>query len=78
MQEDIVGTLRTIGGHDTAICSLCGAPYPVDQLTPIEADLMDGALSEREDVCPECRKSLAQGENPAFPIETEGDSLLLG
>ncbi len=74
MQEDIVGTLHTIGGHDTALCSLCGAPYPSGQMIPIEADPTDGVLSEREDVCPECRKALMQGDNPAFPIEIEGDT----
>jgi hypothetical protein len=70
MQEDVVGTLRTIG-HDTRICSLCGTPFPANRLTPMEASLGDGVRSEREDVCPECTRSLARGENPAAPINLD-------
>lgn len=70
MQEDVVGTLRTLG-QDTAMCSLCGHPYPPEALRPIEADLGDGVLSEREEACPECGRALALGDDPAFPLDDE-------
>jgi hypothetical protein len=70
MQEDVAGTLRTIG-HDTRICSLCGTPYPANRLTPMESALDDGVRSEREDVCPDCARSLASGDNPAAPINLD-------
>jgi hypothetical protein len=44
MQEDIVGTLRTIG-HDAQTCSLCGAPYAAPELTPVDAIPAHGVLS---------------------------------
>ena len=72
MQEDIVGTLHSIG-HATAICSLCGAPYPADQVVPVDADPMDGMRSERAEACPECRRALLEGDDPAFPIEVDGE-----
>jgi len=77
MNEDVAGTLRTIG-HDTLLCSLCGASYPADHLMPVEADPTDGVRSERADICPACRQALAQGDDPAFPLDTEGDSTAEG
>ncbi len=70
MQEDVAGTLHTIG-HDTRICSLCGTPYPANRLAPMEAAVGDGVRSEREDVCPDCARSLAQGDNPATPLNVD-------
>lgn len=70
MLEDVVGTLQA-SGHDVRLCSLCGAAYPADQLTPMEGEPMDGVRSERADICPDCRQALAQGDDPAFPVETE-------
>lgn len=70
MQEDIAGTLRTIG-HDTEICSLCGTPYPANRLMPIEAAVDDGVRSERENVCPDCARSLARGDNPIAPLNLD-------
>jgi len=72
MQEDITGTLRTIG-HDVATCSLCGAPYPIRALTPLEATPQDGVLSERADVCPECAATLARGDDPVVRPESAGE-----
>jgi hypothetical protein len=74
MQEDIVGTLRTLG-HDAETCSLCGQPYPAQALSPIEAELEDGVLSEREEVCPECGRVLDLGDDPTFPLDEERSPL---
>lgn len=72
MQEDIAGTLRTIG-HDVATCSLCGSPYPIQELTSLEATPHDGVLSERADVCPECVAALARGDDPVVRPERVGE-----
>jgi hypothetical protein len=72
MQEDIVGTQRTIT-HDVAPCSLCGSPYPVQVLTPLEATLTDGVLSERADVCPDCAALVARGDDPVVRLEDDSD-----
>ena len=71
MQEDVVGTLKTIG-HNVRTCSLCGAPYPAAQIASIEADPTDGVISEREEVCPECGRALTEGDNPAVPEDDSG------
>lgn len=70
MQEDVTGTLRTLG-HATATCSLCGQPYPPEALNPIEADLEGGILSERGDACPECGRVRDLGDDAAFPLDEE-------
>ena len=72
MQEDIVGTLRTIG-HDAQTCSLCGTPYSADELTPVDAVPTHGARSEHEAICPACRRALAEGDDPALPLDEDGD-----
>lgn len=72
MQEDVAGTLRTLG-HRTATCSLCGSVYPAERLVPVEATSMDGVRSEREDVCPDCRQALAQGDDPALPLDADDE-----
>ena len=64
MEEDVAGTLREIG-HDTAVCSLCGLPYPPAALTPLEIPPAAGVLSAWAAVCPHCRDALARGEDPA-------------
>ena len=64
MEEDVTGTMREIG-HDTAVCSLCGQPYPADAVSPLEVSPEAGVLSERADVCPRCQDALARGEDPA-------------
>jgi hypothetical protein len=64
MEEDVAGTLRVIG-HDTALCSLCGRPYPPAALTPLEIPPETGILSAWADICPHCRDALARGEDPA-------------
>ena len=70
MQEDVAGTLRTIG-YDTDTCSLCGDAYPTDQLISVEADPSDGVVSDREYVCPRCYESLAQGEARVYPADSD-------
>ncbi len=72
MQEDIVGTRHTIT-HDVAPCSLCGSPYPVQLLTPLEATPADGVLSEHADVCPDCAAVVARGDDPVVRLEDDGD-----
>jgi len=72
MQEDIVGTQRTIT-HDIATCSLCESPYPIQALTPLEVTLADGVLSERADVCPACAAVLARGDDPGVRLEADGE-----
>ena len=72
MQEDIVGTLRAIG-HDAETCSLCGGPYSAHELTPVDAVPADGVLSEREAICPACRRALAEGNQPVVPRDEDDD-----
>jgi hypothetical protein len=72
MQEDIVGTLRTIG-HDAETCSLCGLAYAAHELTPVDADPAHGVLSEREAICPACRRALAEGNEPVVPRDEDDD-----
>ena len=72
MQEDIVGTLRAIG-HDAETCSLCGSPYAAHELTPVDAVPADGVLSEREAICPACRRALAEGDEPVIPRDEDED-----
>jgi hypothetical protein len=72
MQEDIVGSLRAIG-HDAATCSLCGAPCSADELAPLDAVSTHGVRSEHEAVCPACRRALAEGDDPAFPLDEDSD-----
>ncbi len=71
MQEDIVGTLHTTGLSRVETCSLCGVPYPADQLVPVEASPIAGTLSERENLCPDCRAALEQGDDPALSTEDD-------
>ena len=72
MQEDIVGTLRAIG-HDAETCSLCGVPYSAHELTPVDAVPAEGVLSEREVICPACRRALAEGTQPVVPHDEDDD-----
>jgi len=72
MQEDIVGTLRTIG-HDAETCSLCGVPYSTHELTPVDAVPAHGVRSEREAICPACRRALAEGDEPVVPRDEDDD-----
>ena len=72
MQEDIVGTLRIIG-HDAVTCSLCGVPYSTHELTPVDAVPAHGVRSERETICPACRRALAEGDDPAVPLDEDAD-----
>ena len=72
MQEDIAGTLHTIG-HDTQTCSLCGEPYAAPELTPVDAIPAHGVRSEHETICPACRRALAEGNDPVSPLDEEGD-----
>ena len=74
MQEDIVGTLRIIG-HDAETCSLCGVPYSTHELTPVDAVPAHGVRSERETICPACRRALAEGDDPVVPVDEDGDQL---
>ena len=73
MQEDVAATIRVVG-HRMEICGLCGTPYPVDHLAAAEADPGDGTRSAFEYVCPECRLALAQGDDPAFPLDANDDA----
>jgi hypothetical protein len=72
MQEDIVGTLRTIG-HDAETCSLCGVPYSTHELTPVDAVPAHGVRSEREAICPACRRALDEGDDPVVPLDEDAD-----
>ena len=77
MQEDIEGTMRSLGGRHFGvdaggkICSLCGQPYPARTLTLRDGDEAEGVRSEYEEICPECGRLLALGEEPAFPLDEE-------
>ena len=71
MQEDVVGTLHASGLSRVETCSLCGVPYPAEQLILVEASPVAGTLSERENICPDCRAALEQGDDPAFASDDD-------
>jgi hypothetical protein len=66
----MAGTLRTLG-HAIETCSLCSSPLPVHDLTSVEAAPAEGLRSERADICPECGRILAQGDQPNTLLHEE-------
>ena len=70
MLEDIVVVTRHPGSA-TALCTLCGVPYPDRLLRPGEGYADAGARSAFADVCPECDQLLRLGDDPAIPLTAE-------
>ena len=70
MQEDVLGPLHSLG-YSYETCSLCGTLYPMPKLTPRESAPALGDHSEREDVCPDCRRLRRMGGEPGFATDDE-------
>lgn len=61
MEEDVLGTMRTISTTTYVECSRCGKPTPRRSAYVIPSDALD-SNSEYEQLCPECYAALADGE----------------
>lgn len=70
MMEDIVLMRRHLGSA-TALCTLCGSPYPDRLLQPREGVRSIGNRSAFADICPECDRLLHLGDDPAVPLAVE-------
>jgi len=70
MLEDIV-VLRHHLGSATALCTVCGVPYPDHLLQPMEGYPGAGIRSAFIDVCPECDRLFRLGDDPLIPLAAE-------
>ncbi len=69
MQEDEIGTLSTIVGHDYVSCSRCGAVIPRASAYAVAGDASQ-SHSDYEYLCGPCRSELANGEQE-LPVTAE-------
>jgi hypothetical protein len=61
VEEDVLGTMRTINTPTYVECSRCGKPTPRQSAHVIPSDALD-STSEYEQLCSECYAALADGE----------------
>ncbi|HEY7982946.1 MAG TPA: hypothetical protein VID73_02180 [Ktedonobacterales bacterium] len=61
MQEDVLGTLRSVNTSTYATCSRCSRVTSASELRLIPADAL-GAISEYDQLCPECYAALQDGD----------------
>lgn len=62
MQEDILGTRRTVVPVQYVQCTRCGRPVPREQAQLVPSDALADERSEYEYLCPTCVAELASGE----------------
>lgn len=61
MEEDVLGTMRTISQPTYVECSRCGTMTPRRRIHVVPSDALD-ALSEFEQLCDSCYTALVRGE----------------
>ena len=63
MEDDVIGTMRELGGSPAAVCELCGRPVSPEHLERVSRDSGGGVEPpEAVGVCPRCRQALDSGE----------------
>lgn len=64
MEEDVLGTMRAIGTSSTEAyveCSRCSKMTPRQDVHLVPSTALD-ALSEYEQLCPDCYAALTEGD----------------
>lgn len=63
MEEDVLGTMRAISTSSSAYveCSRCGKMTPRQDAHLVPSTALD-AVSEYEQLCPDCYAALAEGD----------------
>jgi hypothetical protein len=69
MEEDVVGTMRTLNTFNYVECSRCAKMTPASNIHVIPSDAL-GAISEYEQLCSECYEALSLGDE----VLPSGDS----
>ncbi len=62
MQEDVLGTRRTVVSEIYFNCARCGKVTHLRHARVIQSDALSESRSEFEYLCPECQAALANGE----------------
>lgn len=70
MQEDILGTQRTVLPIQYVQCARCGKPVPGQQAQLVPSNALSDERSEYEYLCQNCQAELASGEKD-FSTATE-------
>lgn len=68
MEEDVLGTMRTVNTSTHATCSRCSRVVPVSDIHVIPSDAL-GAISEYEQLCSECYAALQDGDQDLPDVE---------
>ncbi|HEV2579798.1 MAG TPA: hypothetical protein VGT44_03005 [Ktedonobacteraceae bacterium] len=62
MQEDVLGTRRTVISDPLVVCSRCNKVTRLRFARLVQSDVLSDSHSEYEYLCEECQKALADGE----------------
>lgn len=62
MQEDVLGTRRTAVSETYVTCARCGKATRLRYAHVVQSDVLSDSKSDFEYLCPECQKTLANGE----------------
>jgi DNA-directed RNA polymerase subunit RPC12/RpoP len=68
MEEDVIGTMRTIGTSPYVTCARCSRMARRDEATIVPSDAREG-FSEYQYLCATCVAELAAGEQDLTPPE---------
>jgi hypothetical protein len=68
MEEDVVGTMRTIGTPTYVECARCSKMTLAQKTVLLPSDARDG-VSEYQQLCEDCYKALSDGEQELPPAE---------
>lgn len=68
MEEDVLGTMRTLQASTYAACSRCSRVTNIADMRVIQSDAT-GAVSEYEQVCAECYAALQDGDQDLPDVE---------
>jgi len=62
MQEDVLGTRRTVISETYVNCARCGKATSLRYARIIQSDALSESKSDFEYLCPECQQALDNGE----------------
>jgi hypothetical protein len=68
MEEDVLGTMRTLQPSSHVACSRCSRVAAISDMHVIQSDAL-GAISAYEQVCSECYAALQDGDQDLPDIE---------